>query len=379
MRVRAGFIPLVDAAVLVAAADRGFAAAEGIDLELVREVSWSNMRDKLNLGHFDAAHLLAPMAIAASLGLDYAKAPLLAPIVLSQNGNSILIGNDTFAALRRHAEGDLHDPARSGAALKRLIAARAAEGAGRITFGMTFPYSSHNYLLRFWMAASGIDPDRDVHLVVLPPPHMVDGLKSGHVHGFCAGAPWPSVGVEAGIGNILHFGTDIVATCPEKVLAVRSGWAEENAAALNALVRALIRATAWCATAENRGELAHLLSAPGRLNVDPDIIGRALQGRVKLDAAGEVREDARYLVVDSALTRPERDQALWLYAQMVRWGQAPLDEVHHAAVGDCFSPAAYDAALISLTQRRPAGDGIGTFAGPPFVPGDIAGYLAALK
>jgi two-component system, oxyanion-binding sensor len=379
MRVRAGFIPLVDAAVLVAAADRGFAAAEGIDLELVREVSWSNIRDKLNLGHFEAAHLLAPLAIAESLGLDYAKVPLLAPVTLSQNGNSILVGNETFAALSAFAEGDLDDPGQSGKALKKLIAARAAKGDDQLCFGMTFRFSSHNYLLRFWMAASGIDPDEDVRLIVLPPPYMVDSLQSGHVHGFCVGAPWGSVAVEAGIGRIIHFGTDIAATCPEKVLGVRAGWGEENAAVLNALTRSVIRATAWCANPEHRGELAQLLAAPGRLNVEPDLIIRALNGRLKVDPLGRVRENARYLVMDSALARPEARQALWLYAQMARWGQAPFDEGQVAAVNACFSPATYDAALSSMTQRPALDDGIGTYAGPPFDPSDIAAYLAAVK
>ncbi|BCJ92277.1 nitrate transporter [Terrihabitans soli] len=368
MRVRAGFIPLVDAAVLVATADRGFAAGEGIDLELVREVSWSNIRDKLNLGHFEAAHLLAPLAIAESLGLDYAKVPLLAPVVLSQNGNSILLGNDTYFALSALAEGDLDDPAVTGAALKKLIAARTAKGEDKLSFGMTFPFSSHNYLLRFWMAASGIDPDEDVRLVVLPPPYMVDSLTSGHVHGFCVGAPWGSVAVEAGIGRIAHLGTDILATCPEKVLGVRAAWAEENAAALNALTRAVIRATAWCANPENRGELAHMLAAPGRLNVTPDLIVRALQGRLKIDPPGRVRENARYLVIDSTLARPEARQALWLYAQMVRWGQAPFETAQVEAVNACFSPATYDAALASMTQRPVLDDGIGAYAGPPSIP-----------
>ncbi len=375
MRIRAGFIPLVDAAVLVAAADRGFAAAEDVDLELVREVSWSNIRDKLKLGHFEAAHLLAPMAIAESLGLDYAKVPLSAPVVLSQNGNSILLGNETFAALSDLTDGDLDDPAVSGAALKRLVAARAAKDEEKLTFGMTFPFSAHNYLLRFWMAAAGVDPDEDVRLVVLPPPYMVDGLSSGHVHGFCVGAPWPSVGVEAGIGRIIHFGTDILATCPEKVLAVRSAWADDNGRAVNALTRALIRATAWCATPENRGELAHMLAAPNRLNVAPDLVARALQGRLKVDPQGRVRENARYLVIDSAMARPEARQALWLYAQMVRWGQAGLADDHIQTVKTCFSPDIYDAALASMTQRPARDDGIGAFAGPPFDPADISSFL----
>lgn len=332
-----------------------------------------------SISAIEAAHLLAPLAIAEGLGLDYAKVPLLAPVTLNQNGNSILLGNETFAALSAFAEGDLDDPAQSGKALKKLIAARAGRGEDRLNFGMTFPFSSHNYVLRFWMAASGVDPDEDVRLVVLPPPYMVDSLKSGHVNGFCVGAPWGSVAVEAGIGHIIHLGTDIVATCPEKVLGVRAAWAEENTAVLNALTRAVIRATSWCANPEHRGELAHLLAEPGRLNVDPDLIVRALNGRLKVDPAGRTRENPRYLVMDSALARPECRQALWLYAQMARWGQAPFDEGRVAAVNACFSPATYDAALASMTQRPVLDDGIGAFAGPSFDPSDIAAYLAAVK
>lgn len=375
MKLRVGFIPLVDSAVLVAAADRGFAHAEGIDLELVREVSWSNIRDKLKLGHLEGAHLLAPLAIAETLGVDYARVPLTTPIVLSQNGNSILFEKNTAAALRSFAQGPLDDPAETGAALKRLIAARAARGEDRLTMAMTFPYSMHNYLLRFWMAAVGIDPDEDVRLVVLPPPYMVDALSEGHVHGFCVGAPWPSVGVEAGIGEIVQFGSDIVATCPEKVVAVRTSWDGENTEATDALVRALIRATRWCAEPENRAELAELLASPGRLNLAPDLIGRSLEGRVKVDPAGRTREDAHYLVIDPAAARPDPRQALWLYAQMVRWNHAAYTPEHAATVAASFSPARHDAALLSMVRPPVAGDGIGAFAGPEFDPDALADYL----
>lgn len=377
MRIRAGFIPLVDAAILVAAADHGFAAAEGIELELVREVSWSNVRDKLTLGHFEAAHILAPLAISISLGLDHARVPLASLIAMNQNGNSFLLGNETFRALEEEAQGgDLADPFISGAALKRLVATRAARGEEQLVFGMTFPFSTHNYLLRFWMAAAGIDPDRDVRLIVLPPPYMVDALSNGHVHGFCVGAPWPSVAVETEIGRILHFGSEIVATCPEKVLVMRAGFVAENGEATLALTRALIRATAWCATPENRVALAHMLAAPERLNLGADLILRSLDGRLRIDARGTVREDPRYLVLESAAARPDVRQALWLYAQMVRWGQATLGEVGRAAVESCYSPEIYDTALAGMASGGRRDDGIGAFAGPSFDPLNLAGYLA---
>ena len=374
--LRAGFIPLVDAAVLIAAADRGFAAEEGLALDLVREVSWSNVRDKLKLGHFDAAHILAPLPVAETLGLDYAGVPMTVPFTLNLNGNSVIVNTETAAALAELADGDLTDPAVSGAALKALVAARRQAGLDPLTFGMTFPFSTHNYLLRFWMAAAGIDPDRDVRLVVLPPPYMVDSLKSGHVQGFCVGAPWPSVAVDAGLGQILHMGTDILETCPEKVLAVRTDWAEANSGTLLRLVRALIRAAAWCATPENRVELAYLLAAPARVAVAPDVILRILEGRLRVDASGRIRENARYLVIESrAAARPDPRHALWLYAQMVRWGQAPYDPAHGAAAARTYRPDIFDAALRSMTAPPAVVDGIGAFAGPPFDPDDIAGHL----
>lgn len=380
MRVRAGFIPLVDAAILVAAADHGFAAAEGIELELVREVSWSNVRDKLTLGHFEAAHILAPLAISISLGLDHARVPLASLVAMGQNGNSFLLGNETFRALEEEAGGaDLTDPFVTGAALKRFIAARAARGEDQLVFGMTFPFSTHNYLLRYWMAAAGIDPDRDVRLIVLPPPYMVDALSNGHVHGFCVGAPWPSVAVEEGIGRILHFGSEIVTTCPEKVLAMRAGFVAEHGEATLALTRALIRATSWCATPENRMELAHLLAAPDRLNLGADLILRSLEGRLRMDAQGTIREDPRYLVLESAAARPDVRQALWLYAQMVRWGQATLGEAGRMAVESCYSPEIHDMALAEMVGGGRRDDGIGGFAGPSFDPLDLVGYLAEIS
>lgn len=379
MRIRAGFIPLVDAAVLVAAADHGFAAAEGIELELVREVSWSNVRDKLALGHFEAAHILAPLAISISLGLDHARVPLTSLVAMNQNGNSFLLGNETFRALEDEAQdGDLADPSISGAALKRLVATRAARGEDQLVFGMTFPFSTHNYLLRYWMAAAGIDPDRDVRLIVLPPPYMVDALSNGHVHGFCVGAPWPSVAVEAGIGRILHFGSEIVANCPEKVLAMRAAFVAEQQGAALALTRALIRATAWCATPENRLELAHLLAAPQRLNLGAELILRSLDGRLRIDTQGTVREDARYLVLESAAARPDIRQALWLYAQMVRWGQARLDDAGRMAVESCYAPEIHDMALAGMAGTGQRDDGIGAFAGPVFDSQNLASYLAEI-
>ena len=127
-KLRIGYIPLVDASALIVAADHGFAAAEGLDIELVREVSWSNVRDKLNIGLFDAAHLLAPVAIASSLGIGHVRVPLIVPYILADNGNAITVSPRVFAALSAVADGDIVDPKVSARALSRVVADRKAQG-----------------------------------------------------------------------------------------------------------------------------------------------------------------------------------------------------------------------------------------------------------
>ncbi|MBI5319620.1 CmpA/NrtA family ABC transporter substrate-binding protein [Bradyrhizobium sp.] len=376
--LRIGFIPLVDAAALIVAVDKGFAAAEGLDITLVREVSWSNVRDKLNIGLFDAAHLLAPVAIASSLGLGHIKVPIAAPFNLGLNGNAITVSPALHAAIMAEIEGEPLDPMATATALARVVAKRKKSGAEPLTFGMTFPFSTHNYQLRFWMAAGGVDPDEDVRLVVLPPPYMVDSLASGQVDAFCVGAPWNSVAVDLGVGHILHFVSDILVRAVEKVLAVRQNWSEKNPDVLAALVRAASRAAEFIEQPENRAEAAQLLSQPERIGVDAEVIQRTLDGRLKISPDGTMRQSGRYLLVGrEGAARPDPVQAAWLYAQMVRWGQTAYSlEALKTAMG-VFRPDLYDAALGRAGQAAEAPGAIGAFAGPPFNPDDIAGHLAA--
>ncbi len=379
-KLRIGYIPLVDAAALIVAVDMGFAAAEHLDIELVREVSWSNVRDKLNIGLFDAAHLLSPMAIASSLGIGHVRVPIIAPFNLGLNGNAITVSPRLFASLSELADGDIADPMVSARAFARLVADRKARGAEPLTFGMTFPFSNHNYQLRFWMAAGGVDPDEDVRLVVLPPPYMVESLASGHVDGFCVGAPWNSVAVDSGVGRILHFGCEIMARASEKVLGVRERWATDNNETLGALIRALTQASDFIAAPDNRPAVAAAVTR--RLGVDADLIVRTLGGNLKIAPDGATRTNGRYILIGrEAASRPDPVQAAWLYAQMVRWGQAPLSEELNATAQAVFRPDLYDAAL-SVAPPFDVGephDGIGGFIGPAFDAGDIAGHLAAWR
>jgi two-component system, oxyanion-binding sensor len=378
--LRIGFIPLVDAAALIVAVDKGFAAAEGLDVTLVREVSWSNVRDKLNIGLFDAAHLLAPVAIASSLGLGHVKVPIAAPFNLGLNGNAITVSPALHAAIMSELDGNPFDPMATALALSRVVAARRKNGAEPLNFGMTFPFSTHNYQLRFWMATGGVDPDEDVRLVVLPPPYMVDSLASGHVDAFCVGAPWNSIAVDHGVGHILHFVSDILVRAVEKVLAVRQDWSEKNPHVVAALIRAAFRGTQFIEQPQNRAEAAHILARPERIGVNADIVRRTLDGRLKISPDGTTRESSRYLLVgreDAA--RPDPVQAAWLYAQMVRWGQASTSPEALKTAMAIFRPDLYDAALGREGKPADTPDTIGAFTGPPFNANDIAGHLAAFE
>jgi two-component system, oxyanion-binding sensor len=302
----------------------------------------------------------------------------VAPFNLGLNGNAITISPALHAAIMGEIDGDARNPLLTAQALSRVVAARRKSGAEPLTFGMTFPFSTHNYQLRFWMAAGGVDPDEDVHLVVLPPPYMVDSLANGHVDAFCVGAPWNSVAVDLGVGHILHFVSDILVRAAEKVLAVRQNWSDKNPEMLAALIRAASRAAQFIEQPDNRTEAAHILARPEYIGVDAEVILRTLDGRLKISPDGSMRESSRYLLVGrEGAARPDPAQAAWLYAQMVRWGQTAMrPDALKTAMG-VFRPDLYDAALGQPGQHGNGADRIGAFAGPAFDPDDIAGHLAA--
>lgn len=378
--LRIGYIPLIDAAPVLVAADHGFAEAEGLSIELAREVSWSNVRDKLNLGLFDAAHMLAPLPIASSLGIGHVKVPLIVPFTLALNGNAITVSPALFAELSAVADGDITDPRVSARALHRVVADRRARGAPMLNFGMTFPFSNHNYQLRFWMAAGGVDPDEDVCLVVLPPPYMVESLTSGHVDCFCVGAPWNSVAVDNGVGHILHFGRDILRHMSEKVLAVRDNWASSHPDTLSALIRALAKAAVFAEEPANLDAVC--VSIGARIGATPEVVSRTLKGVLKVSVDGRTRASDEYILLERRQSnRPDKAHAAWMYADMVRWGQAPLSTELQAVAESVFRPDLYDLAL----GHPPAPDvidppdRIGAFYGPDFEPGDLAGHLEAWR
>ena len=378
-RLRIGFIPLVDCAPLVVARDLGFAADEGLELELVRETSWANIRDRLVLGHFDAAHMLAPMALAGRLGLGHLKSPLLAPFVMNHGGNSIAL---TVALHRELADGwgGFDDPRAAGRALAALVAERARSGREPLTFAVVHPFSCHDQQLRYWLAGAGLDPDRDLRIVVVPPPYMVDAMASGAVDGVCVGAPWPSLAVEAGVGRLLMSTAAIWPASPEKVLGVRETFVERRPDHFAALLRALDRACAFAEAPENRAELAALLARPEVVGVEAEIVERSLSGRLVAEKGGEVVTAPGFLRFHGTgptgpINRPRVADGLWLAAQMVRWGQARDAEAAFAAARTAFAPGLWDTALGR--PEAPIGDTVTPFDGAVFDATDPAAWVAA--
>ena len=343
-RLRIGYIPLVDAALLLIADRMGFAAEEGLELDLAPEVSWANIRDKLNLGIFDAAHMLAPAAIAASLGLGQVKSALVAPVALNLNGNAITISTSLRAEMEDVLDGDAADPAVTAAALGRIARGRLRNGLPRITLGHVFPFSTHHYQLRLWLRSGGVDPDHDVNLVVLPPPFMADGLKNGLLEGFCVGAPWNSIAVASGQAVILHLGRDIVPDAPEKVLAWRAERAERDPDVVAALARAVLRSAQWLDQPEAKRPAAAILGATRLFGASEALLADILRGAIVLARGDEPRLAPDYVRLGPETLSPDLAHASWLVDRMVEAGQMTDEPEMREAALATYRPDLFQAA-----------------------------------
>lgn len=241
-RLSLGFIPLLDAALLIIARERGFFAEQGLDVSLSRENAWSTLRDKVAAGLLDGAQMLAPLPLAMSLGLGRAPCDTLAPIILSRNGNTLTLSE----TLCRESGATLGEaPAASARALADWLRRQAGDRRPRLA--MVYPFSCQHYLLREWLSLAGIDAERDVELIALPPPRMVEALQEGRIDGFCAGEPWGTLARHRGAGRLIATGAQLWPDHPEKVLGVTGSWARRYPATQSALIRALARASSWLA------------------------------------------------------------------------------------------------------------------------------------
>jgi ABC-type nitrate/sulfonate/bicarbonate transport system substrate-binding protein len=322
--LRIGFVPLVDAAPLIAAHEQGYFADEGLSVTLHRQIGWANIRDKITFGVLDAGHAL--LGVPLQSHLDAGVQPLVGIMSLGTGGNAITISNS------------LHDAGiRVAADIKRWT--QLASGGRRLTFGHVFGASMHHYLLRDWLASGGINPDADVRLRVIPPPQMPAHMAAGYVDGFCVGEPWNAVADRAGIGKTILQTTDILPNHPEKVLAVSAATLRQKPDALRRMIRAILRGCLYGHDPANHAALARTLSANAYIHQPPDIILQCLTSNF-----------------DIASTFPSRTHILWLLTQMARWGHAPAEINVETLVAQCCDTTAYRAAAADLGIPCPPSD-----------------------
>jgi two-component system, oxyanion-binding sensor len=360
-KLKLGYIPIIDCAPIVLAEELGAFERQGLEVEIRREVSWANVRDKLALGVLDAAHILAPLPLALTLGIDSVSVPMINAMTLEVNGNALTLSERLWQEIEETAPelmGDGNAPL-DARALTAVVRKRAAAGAPPIVLASVFPYSVQNYMLRLWLSSGGLNPDRDVRLIVVPPPHTVAHLSGGVIDGYCVGEPWNQQAVALGIGRIALTGPDIWKGMPEKVLGTTEAWAERNPQTLKALLKALIEACLWLDEPANRPEAARVLSSPRYLNTPAEVISRTLD------------LPDFHVFQRGAANFPWRSHADWFLAQMVRWGQAPPTIDIKATADRVYRTDLYRVAAREMNVACPDGDrlppgGHGEPLTPPF-------------
>ncbi|CUH88553.1 Nitrate transport protein NrtA precursor [Phaeobacter sp. CECT 5382] len=306
-----GFVPLVDAAPLIVAQEMGFAAEEKLTLDLRPAPSWSLLRDMLAFGQVDAAHMLSPLPVATALGMAGAGCEFSVLSVLSINGNVIGVSTELAAKITDQGHGFTFDDAR--AAGHALLSASNAP----LRIGVPFPFSMHAELLYYWLNALGFAAPNAVDIRTVPPSLMADAISAGEIDAFCVGEPWGSIAVEQGVGSLLLPSQAIWSFAPEKVLAVRRDWPEENAALAARLIRAIWRAGRWLADPSSRLLAAELMSSRRYLDLPPEILERALSGNLTITPQGRQRAVPGFLEFhNGAAGFPWRSQAQWIAQQI---------------------------------------------------------------
>jgi ABC-type nitrate/sulfonate/bicarbonate transport system substrate-binding protein len=339
--LRLGFVPLTDCAPLVMAFERGLFSKYGLKVALNRELGWATIRDKVIHQELDAAHAVTGMPFAATLGLGSIRCDCLTALVLSLHGNAITLSNELW-----------NHGIRDAASLKKEIV--RLRGSKTFTFGVVYPFSSHNFLLRGWLASAGINPGHDVRIVVVPPPQMALNLKAGHLDGFCAGEPWNSVAIQSGAGWCAATSAELDPGHPEKVLMVRREFAAKHAAEHLALVAALLEACEFCAAPENHDEIAATLSRREYLNVTAPLLLRGLDGVFDF-GHGRVGTVPDFTVFSrDQSNEPGADKAAWVIRQIRLHGEYREPARLNAALGrEVFRADLYEKA-VALRNSNPA-------------------------
>jgi nitrate/nitrite transport system substrate-binding protein len=343
-RLTVGYIPIIDCAPVILADVLGSFERQGLEVEIRREVSWSNVRDKLALGVLDASHILAPLPLAMTLGIDSVTVPLVSVMTLEVNGNALTLSNALWQEIEDAAPEFAFARPLDARAIAAVVARRAAAGRPPLVLASVFPFSVQQYMVRLWLSSGGLNPDRDVRLVTVPPPHTVAHLSGGIIDGYCVGEPWNQQAQSQGIGRIALTGLDIWKGMPEKVLGVTEAFAAKHPHTVKALIKALIEACQWLDEPGNRAEAARLLSSPRYLNTPAEVLDRTLE---RPDFHVFHRGHANF---------PWRSHADWFLRQMVQWGQAAPDIDITATADRVYRTDLYRAAAAEMGVACPAAD-----------------------
>lgn len=342
--LKLGFIKLTDCAPLVVAKELGYFEDEGLFVNLEPQANWKVLLDRVITGELDGAHMLAGQPIAATYGFG-TKADIVVPYSLDYNGNGITVSNALWAKMKPSIPTDASGMPKHPISAESLAPiVKDAKAAGQpLKMGMVFPVSTHNYQIRYWLAAAGINPgyyqdpktgeknipgmlEADVELSVTPPPQMPATLEAGTISGYCVGEPWNQQAVFKKIGVPVVTSYDIWKNNPEKVLGVTKAWAEKNPNTLVALTKALIRAGIWLdASPENRKTACKMLSQPNYVGADYAVIANSMTGTFEYEQ-GDKRPMPDFNVFHRyGASYPWYSDCVWFLTQMRRWGQITED------------------------------------------------------
>jgi bicarbonate transport system ATP-binding protein len=364
-----GFVPLTACAPLAIAKEKGFFAHHGLDeVNLVRESSWRGIQDGIAGGYIDAAQMPSGMPVWMTTGgMDGKPIPIVSALTLTRNGNAITL-DQRFQEQGVYTLTDL----------KRMLLESTDT---RHMFGVVHPASMHNLLLRYWLAAGGIDPDKDVSITTLPPAQMVANLQSDSIDGYCVGEPWNIRAAVEGIGYTIATDLEIWNGHPGKVLGVREDWANAYPNTHVALVKALLEACRYCMDANNHEEIRQILSRSEYLACEVDYIQLGDPNSVVCDLHPSPKEYAHHQFYGQGVNRPSRTEHLWLMTQLARWGDIPfprnwVEILERVCKVNVFSVAARELGLSDLTYSRGA---IHLFDGVTFSADDPIAYLNDLK
>ncbi|MFC7290599.1 CmpA/NrtA family ABC transporter substrate-binding protein [Hirschia litorea] len=352
--INIGFARLSDCAMIAVAKEHGLFEKHGLDVNLIRYKSWAAMRDGLAHKMIDAAHMLSPMVVASAAGLGPYPGQFTTGFAFNLNGNAITVSNSLLRHMQSISPESMLQCPLSAKGLKHVVEIRKATGQPKLVFAHVYHFSMHAYELRYWLSAAGIDPDEDVELVVVPPAQMVDSLRAKEIDGYCVGEPWNTAAALAGLGHTLITSSEIWAGHIEKVLAVRSQWADANEDIHQSLIKALLEASIWLDHQDNRVEAAQLISSSKYVDAPLQDILSSLTGKNR-QTGGNLRRDMpdfnifhRY-----AANFPWVSQAKWILTQMVRWNQISSNIDFDKIARLAFRPNVYRQAALELNVATP--------------------------